>query len=487
MPNWIIVTSIAAAYLILVLGVGLSARSSKAVSSQENYIAGGRNLGYVFLFFIMGAEVFSAAAFLGVPGWSYTKGAPAFYLVAYMSIAGGIWWMFGPHLRKIGAKMGYLTQGDFFSDHFKSRWLAPLIALVSLLALVPYLTIQISGAGLLFQAATDDNVPFWLGGLIAALVTTLYVYTSGLKGIAWTSLVQGITMIAVAWFLGFAVADQLYGGVGPMFQEIQLHKPEFLTIPGGGEGMGWVAYSSAIIVSAMGGLMWPHLFMKFYAANSERSIKKMVSLYPLYAYILVPLIIIGFAGILAFQDAPLTDGDQVLLQIVMRVANFSPWLLGVVLSGALAAAMSTSSNLAHTAAVVAARDLFGAFFPRMTDSQLVRLTQILVVVISSIAYLVTLFNPASLLSLLLGAYGVIVQLMPLMLAIIYWKNATKAGAYAGLISGSVVTLLFTFGPSSPLGANAGIWGLIVNGIALVGVSLITQPDRSMHSVKFSRK
>lgn len=485
MPNWIIVTSIAAVYLILVLAVGLSARTSNTVASQEDYIAGGRNLGFIFLFFIMGAEVFSAAAFLGVPGWAYTKGAPAFYLVAYMSIVGGIWWALGPRLRQIGAKMGYLTQAEMFADHFRSRWLAPLISLVSLLALIPYLTIQISGAGLLFQAATDGNVPFWLGGLIAALVTTLYVYTSGLKGIAWTSLLQGMTMILVAWFLGFAVAHQLYGGVGSMFQEIQLQVPEFLTIPGGGEGMGWAAYSSAIIVSAVGGLMWPHLFMKFYAAKSDRTIKQMVLLYPLYAYILVPLIIIGFAGILVFQDAPLIDGDQVLLQIVMQVANFSPWLLGVVLSGALAAAMSTGSNLAHTAAVVAARDLFGVLRPGMTDNQLLRLTQVLVVAISSIAYIVTLFNPGSLLTLLLGAYGVIVQLMPLTLAVLFWKSATRAGAYAGLISGSVVALLFTFGPSSPLGINAGIWGLIINSIALVSVSLITRSDRTMHPVKFS--
>ena len=45
--------------------------------------------------------------------------------------------------------------------------------------------------------------------------------------------------------------------------------------------------------------------------------------------------------------------------MVMDVANFSPWVIGLMLSGALAAAMSTGANLAHTAAVVLVRDVVG--------------------------------------------------------------------------------------------------------------------------------
>ena len=208
MPSWIIVTAITVVYLLFVLAVGLLARG-KDTETQESYITGGRSLGLVLLFFIMGAEVFSAFSFLGAPSWAYSKGAPVFYIIAYLTLGVGTWWVLGPRLRQISARMGHFTQADLLADRFQSRWLAPLIAVVSVAALVPYLTIQITGAGLLFQAATDGHIPFWLGALAAFLVVTLYVYASGLRGIGWTSLVQGITMVVVAWFLGLAVANQL--------------------------------------------------------------------------------------------------------------------------------------------------------------------------------------------------------------------------------------------------------------------------------------
>jgi SSS family solute:Na+ symporter len=123
--------------------------------------------------------------------------------------------------------------------------------------------------------------------------------------------------------------------------------------------MSWGYFSTAVLVSAFGGAMWPHLFMKFYSADSGKSLRKVSVFYPLYAYLLVPLLFIGFAGILVFAEEPLARADTVLLRMVMDVANFSPWVIGLMLSGALAAAMSTGANLAHTAAVVLVRDVFG--------------------------------------------------------------------------------------------------------------------------------
>jgi SSS family solute:Na+ symporter len=175
--------------------------------------------------------------------------------------------------------------------------------------------------------------------------------------------------------------------------------------------------------------------------------------------------------------------------LTVNAANFSPWIIGIMLSGALAAAMSTGANLAHTASTVLVRDLFVAVFKRdMPESRVVMLTRAFVVVLSVIAYLLALVNPASLVDLLLGAYGGVVQFLPLIVAVFFWKRATKAGAWAGLISGSLVTLLFTFGGvigvSTPFEIHAGIWGLIVNTVVLVGVSLATKPMPAEHVNRF---
>lgn len=487
MQDWMIVTGIAVAYLIIVLAVGLRARSAQS-STLEGYVAGGRDVGLLILFFIMGAEIFSAFAFLGGPGWAYGQGAPALYILAYLGLGLLPWWVLGPKAARLGRRYGYLTQADLMSDRFSSRGLSAVVALVSVAAFIPYLVLQITGAGFLFEFATGGNVPFWLAALAAFVVVTIYVYASGLRGIGWTNLIQGIIMVVVAWFLGLLIANRFYGGVGSMFREIQQRAPEYLTIPGA-EGMGWAAFSTAILVSALGFTMWPHIFMKSYGADSEKTIKKIVIIYPLYGYLLVPILIIGFAGILVFRDNPLSNPDDVLLELTVNAANFSPWIIGIMLSGALAAAMSTGANLAHTASTVLVRDLFVAVFRRdMTESRVVLLTKLFVVVLSVIAYLLALVNPASLVDLLLGAYGGVVQFLPLIVAVFFWKRATKAGAWAGLVSGSLVTLLFTFGGvigvSTPFEIHAGVWGLIVNTVVLVGVSLATKPMPAEHVNRF---
>lgn len=486
MQDWMIVTGIAVAYLVVILLVGLRARNDQA-SSLEGYVAGGRNLGVVVLFFILGAEIFSAFTFLGGPGEAYSSGAPSLYILAYLSFALVLWWVLGPRIARLGRKHGYLTQADLISDRFSSKTMSAIIALVSVVAFIPYITIQITGAGFLFTFATDGNVPFWLGALGAFGVVTTYVYTSGLRGVGWTNLIQGIMMVMVAWGLGIALTQRLYGGVAPMFQDIQARAPEYLTIPGGGDGWSWAAFSSAIVVSILGFIMWPHVFMKSYGADSDQTIRRTVVFYPLYALLVVPILLIGFAGILIFRDNPLSDPDRVLLELAVNVANFSPWLLGIILSGALAAAMSTGANLAHTASTVLVRDLFvTVFHQRMSEGRIVRLTKAFVVIISVLAYVLALWNPVTIVQLFLIAYGAVLQFLPLTIATFFWKRATTVGALAGLVAGLVVTTYFTFMASPWFDIEAGLWGLLVNTLVLIGGSIASTPMPKIHVERFTK-
>ncbi|MBZ9567575.1 sodium:solute symporter family protein [Modicisalibacter tunisiensis] len=474
MSDSMIVVGITLAYLAMVLVVGLRARG-QSNSSLEGYVAGGRHVGVMILFFILGAEIFSAFAFLGTPGWAYQRGAPAFYILAYLSLVPITIWVLGPRVARLGRERGYLTQGDMIADHYRSKPLGMLAGVIGVVALVPYLTIQIAGAGLLFQAATDGLVPFWLGGLLAFVVVAAYVFCSGLSGIGWTNLVQGIMMIFIAWFLGLAVSDRLYGGVGEMFAQIQQTAPEYLTMPGATD-MSWGYFSTAVLVSAFGGAMWPHLFMKFYSADSGRTLRKVSVFYPLYAYLLVPLLLIGFAGILTFADAPLVRPDTVLLKMVLDVANFSPWVIGLMLSGALAAAMSTGANLAHTAAIVLVRDvLTPTVMKGASEKATVGATRWSVLGLSLAAYGLALLNPGSLVMILLTAYGLIVQLFPMVLGALFLPRLRRASVMLGALVGSVAYLLMDFVWSSPLGWHAGVWAILLNVLVVIACQAFMQP------------
>lgn len=472
-----LITAITVGYLVLVLLVGICAKRGQK-STLENYVTGGRHMGFLVLFFIFGAEIFSAFAFLGAPGWSYSKGVPALYILSYLTLGVIIWWLMAPSISDAGRKKGFLTQAEYLSDRYPSKILTVVIGIVSLGAMIPYLTIQISGAGLLFQSATGGEVPFWAGALAATAVVTIYVYVSGLSGIGWTNLMQGLMMICIAWYLGLTITDHFFGGVGEMFGQLKEQAPEYLTMPGA-QNMKWGSFSTAILVSTLGIVMWPHIFMKFYSADSARTLKRVFVFYPLYAYILVPVLFIGFAGVLIFQGEPLAKADEVLLKIVVDQDIFSPWVIGIVLSGALAAAMSTAANLAHSSASILTRDIIYRLpvGSKMTDKQLLLVTKIGVVVVSLAAYALALSKPTSLVALLLGAYGIIVQLFPMLIGALWWKQATTTAAVTGLAVGSALTLTFQLSELSvPWAWNGGFFSLIINAFIFVVISkMSTKP------------
>jgi len=473
MSDSMMITAMTIGYLVIVLLVGLRARHGQT-SSLEGYVAGGRHMGLLVLFFILGAEVFSAFAFLGGPGWAYSKGAPALYIIAYLALAVIVWWLIAPLISRLGRQHGFLTQAEFLSACYPTprNVLGLVIGVISVLAMIPYLTIQIAGAGMLFEAATSGTIPFWLGSLLACGVVAAYVYASGLQGIGWTNLLQGAMMVVIAWALGLTTAEQFFGGVGDMFRQIQSEAPEYLTMPGVG-GMGWGAFSTAILVSALGCVMWPHIFMKFYSAKSERTLKRVFMLYPLYSYLLIPLLVIGFAGVILLKDTPLDSPDKVLLTIVVELADLPAWVIGMALSGALAAAMSTAANLAHTSATILVRDVV-QFSPRMRalpEQKALSLTRYGVIAISLMAYLLALVNPGSLVSLLLGAYGIIVQLLPMLLGALFWRRSSQTAAFVGLSVGAIITLLLQFGIDAPFNWHPGFCGLVVNFAIFITLSL----------------
>lgn len=476
-----IILGICGIYLIITLVMGIIP-GLKVTSSTDGYVAGDRSMNVFILYFVLGASIFSSFAFLGGPGWAYSRGAAALYIIAYGAMGMVPFYFFGPKARAIGAKHGFVTQAELLEDRYNSKLLSMILAVLTIVVLIPYLTLQMKGAGIVLNTISEGVIPIWLGAGIAYFVVLIYVFFSGVMGVGWTNTFQGIFMLVIAWFLGIYLPKKMYGGIGPMFE--QLINSEFkqaLTAPGltsGGEAWDWWGFSSAVIVSAIGFSMWPHFFMKAFAAKSDRTIKLTVVLYPTFQLFLVPILIIGFSAVLAFPGV--TPADSILPHVLLQM-DLPVVLIGLVCAGTLAASMSSGDAIVHAAASVGVRDglskipsLKDWVFRGTNERTLIR---ILVVIISLIAYYFAVFSETDIVSLLLGAYGGIAQMFPLMFAMFYWPRATGKGALAGLISGILVTLFFLYNPEfKPLPMHEGIYGLIVNLILLIGVSLRTKPE-----------
>jgi SSS family solute:Na+ symporter len=479
--SWIATLIVIFIYLVFVLFLGALAGKGRE-SSVVEYIAASRNLGFIVMYFLMGGAIFSAFAYLGGPGWAYSKGAASFYIMGYCALGLVPWWLWGPRAARVGIKYQYVTQAQLFVDRFQSKALSIIIAVVSVLAFIQYITLQMKGSAYVFEIASGGRIPFWAGALIAYIVVVIYVFYGGVRGVAWTNVFQGAFMVVMAWILGLYFAFKLYGGPGEMFNQIAQAKPMHLLV-GPGTKMSYAAFASALLV--LGFSMWPHLFMKAYTAKSEKVLKQTIMMYPTFAIFLVPVLFIGFAGIQQVTPEVLGAPDRILPWMFTHM-HFNPILVGLVLAAALAAAMSTQDTITHAAGSIFAQDLVEVLKKeKHTDKEATMWIRISVVGFGLISYAVAIFGGQTLVSLLLGAYGSIVQLLPLAAATFFWPRATKAGAICGILTGVIYNYLIVLKIIPKFwDIHAGIQGLVLNFVVLIVVSLITKPMDKKHVYRF---
>ena len=474
-----LITTVIFTYLAVTLAVGLVA-GRRASRSVQGYVAGDRDFGLLVMYFITGATVFSAFAFLGGPGWAYSRGAAAFYILTYGVLGMAPWYAMGPRVAALGRRFGFVTQAQLLVGRFPSRGLSAMLAVLTLAAFVPYVTIQMRGAGIVIEAVTDGRIPLAAGAAVAYAIVLVYVLSSGVSAVGWTNTFQGVVMLVIAWALGIYLPYRLYGGVGPMFEQILEARPELLSLPGltgSGEPWSWGGYSTAILASAIGVTMWPHLFMKAYTARNDKIIRRTVILFPTFQLFLIPVFLIGFAGVL-FPQSP--DQPDFILPFLILRSELPALVVGLFCAGALSASMSTGDALLHGAASVVVEDGVQPFW-KLSDRGQRLLMRILVVLVGALAYLFALVEGFSLVDLLLASYGIICQYMPAMLAALYWRRATTAGVVSGLLAGSAVSVFFFLMPElKPLGMHEGILGLMVHIPVLLAVSLRGTPQDDEH-------
>jgi SSS family solute:Na+ symporter len=481
--SWLIVTIVIFVYLFFILFLGSWASRGRK-SSVVEYIAASRSFGFFVMYFLMGGAIFSAFAFLGGPGWAYSKGAASFYILGFCALGLVPWWIWGPRAFRAGKKYNYVTQAQLFKDRFQSKTLSVIIAVVSILASIQYITLQMKGSGYIFEIASEGRIPFWAGALIAYIVVLTYVFFGGVRGVAWTNVFQGMFMIIIAWTLGLYLAYSLYGSPTEMFQQIIKARPMHLLV-GPGTNMSFSAYSSSLLVSVLGFAMWPQLFMKAFSAESEKVIKKTIVMYPTFAILMIPVLFIGFAGIMQVSPTELGAPDRILPWMFTHL-EFPPVVIGLVLAAALAAAMSTQDTVTHAAGSIFAQDLVEPLKKKKsTDKEATWWIRLSVIGFGATSYFIAIFGGQTLVSLLLGAYGSIVQLLPLAVATFFWSKATKAGAISGLLAG----VLFNFGITFQLiprlwDIHAGIQGLIINFVVFFIVSSFTKPIDKEHANKY---
>ena len=487
-------------YLAVALALGLIA-GRKGAGGVTDFVAGDRAFGPVLMYFVMGATIFSAYALLGTPQRVVAKGSDMFYIFAFGSVGFVPLFFMGAKIRRIGARFGYVTQAEFVGARFESRWITGLMGIASVASFVPYLVIQMKGAGIVLEAVTG-----WsrlAGAACVYAVVVSYVVLGGVRGVGWTNVLQGIVMLVVVWTVGLAVPAAYFGGVEGLFDEIVARHPAHLTLPGPQAQTSDFRYTSEVLLSVLGFSMWPHVFMKCFTARSARLVQLSVAMYPTFLLFLLPLVFLGYTAVALGGPSD----DSVLLWIARLPehhpdpGSFVQWLgeHGILMAGIafaiLAASMSTGDALLHGAASIFVRDVWVQAAGRsMGERAQTTAIRVFVLLFALLGWqLFALAGSLPVVELLLLSYAIPVQFLPLVLFGLYWRGATRRGGELGLASGLLSALgLFALQHADPAfyalvnpgGFEIGFLSVAVNAVVLVCVSLWTTRNSPDHLAKF---
>jgi SSS family solute:Na+ symporter len=470
MTDSILSLGVVGVYLLLLAAIGFwSYRHSGR--DPVSYFLAGRGLGSLALTLTTLATLLSAFTFIGVPADAYTHGLGIFLGVGVTTaLISGLFLWVGYRVWLAAQHFGFITPSEFFGHRFQSPLLALLYCLSALVFTAPYISIQIIGGARTLAAVLGEGIPYWPLAVVVALVILGYVLFGGSQAVVWTDVVQGIILILGMGVAFVAVAFSLGREAGSELDP-------WLSLPGPQGRWSWQGLLGNQLLFFMATPLFPQFFQRFYMAKSARPFQTLMVVWPLLILLVFfPAALLGVWGRLAFPSLEKTD------QIMpMMLQTLPSGVAAVVITAALAALMSTADSQLLTASSLVTRDLVVTLFRRqLSPHQEEQLGRWVVLGIGLASFAIALNPPGLIVEIATWSFQGNAMLFPILIAGLYWKRATRAGAVAGALVSSGLTLGWLSGllPRAWTGGWLPVIPAVVIGSGvLIGVSLLTQPPK----------
>src|ERR1700739_471565 len=145
----------------------------------------GRKLGTSLVFFLIGADIYTAYSFDAIPSGVFAKGSLYFFAIPYVALTFGVALATMPKLWALSKEKGYITASDFIKDRFGTT-LSILIAITGIVSLLPYIALQIVGMQsvliVMFSGITNSQTVEEIALVVSFVILAAFTYTSGLRG-----------------------------------------------------------------------------------------------------------------------------------------------------------------------------------------------------------------------------------------------------------------------------------------------------------------
>jgi SSS family transporter len=476
-----------ALYTILMFAIGFWGYG-KSRPGMEDFFLGGRTLGLFVVLCTVWSTLFSAYSYIGLPGAYYRTGISFFGVAGNILLNALCMYLLGSRMWILGKKHGFINMTDLFAERYGSNLVCVIAMIISIASLLPYIGLQVKGAGLTLQGVTNNVISFNTGLLYITIVVLFYVLLGGFRSVVWTDVVQAIIMLVGMVGAMFLIADKVAGGLGGVIEKAAAVSPKLVSFPGpAGVWTPSMVLTTAMVVG-LGGFAWPQISQRMYATKSLRTIKMLAFVFPLAAlFVNLPPIFIGLAG--RIQYPALKNADLVF---PVMLNELLPPVFGIIIVLAiLAAIMSTVSGQVLSLTSIIVRDLYVRFFDpaAATQARITKLSRFILVLVVAGALGFVFWGPTTLVGLLINASGpIMLQVLVVLIGALYWERATKEGAIISMIASEVfLVLLWTQVVKMPIGGiHNGVWAMILGVILFFVISLMTKPvDRKTLDKFFS--
>lgn len=488
--------SIVIIYVFGMLGIGYWCM--KRTKNVGDFFLGGRSLGPWMSAFAYGTSYFSAVIFIGYAGklgWGF--GIQTLWIVVGNTLIGTMlaWLLLAVRTRVMTARLNAMTMPEFLAARYDSKPMQILSGVTIFALLVPYSASVYMGLSYLFEKTM--GLQYGEALIFLAVLTGVYLIMGGYFAVAISDFVRGMVEFIGVMLMIFLLI-QMKGGFGSTFHQLlaPVNMPDLFTPDGvlkdaSASGVlfpGWLILVSLVFITSFGPWSLPQMVQKFYSMRDKRDVMRIVCIAgTLSLFLSFGAYYTGALTHLFFPNpedlAPITDAaGKVNLDILIPhfIVTFVPaWLVLIILLLVFSASMSSLSSLVLVSSSAIAIDIYGAF-TRDDEQKKIRRTMILMRVLCGVFVVVSLLLAMVrinfIVNLMVIAWGALggAFLAPYIYGL-FWKRTTKAGAYAGMISGLGISIVLFIKWGSPGIPVAGAISMIVPMIVTPVVSLLTPP------------
>lgn len=465
------VITIVVIYLLAMLAIGYY--SSKKITSNEDFMVAGRNLGPFLMAGTLAATEIGGGSSLGVVEKAYGQwGLGASWYIITMGIAFVILSFIAPKFRASEVK----TVPEYFRRRYgKSAGL--ITAIIMLLPLIGLTASQFISSATIVSVMLNINLK--IAVTIVAIVVTIYSIMGGLWAVAMTDFVQ-VFLIVIGMALAVPFSLNLAGGWGNVVANIP---PETLNMF---QGIKLSTIISLIIMYVASFTVGQEAVSRFYAARNEKVAIQGSALSAIinFVYAFIPTIL----GIITLalvrmgkmdESVILQDGAKFALPH-LAMAAMPAVIVGLLFSGIISATMSSADSDLLGAGSIFGNDIYKIYIkPSATNNEVMKVTQWTMVLVGVLGWGIAMTNTGNLITLLMFSFTLRAAgaFFPYVFGL-YWKKSSLAGTIASLISGSIVVIVLENTKIDLWGLEPILPGLVVSFISFILLSILMPSDRN---------